>query len=128
MFANLSNHPSAEWPAEQYQAALLLGAHQVVDVPFPGVDPELDGEPFRLLARATAQRVAASGATVAMVQGESTMVYAIVGLLRSAGIRCYAATTERDSVAQTGPGGAVLKTSVFRFVRFREYQCPGDSQ
>ena len=122
MFVNLSNHPSATWPANQTQAALALGA-PIVDLDFPQVDPGLEGEPFHRLAAATAAAVLATGAQTAMVQGEHTLVYTVVGLLRKAGVRCVAATSHRDSTT-TSPAAdqSVQKTSVHRFQTFREYQ------
>jgi len=120
MFVNLSNHPSRDWPPEQLTAALQL-ASPIFDILFPSVDPQLDGEAFTNLAHSTAGQVFAAGAQAAMVQGEFTMVYALVGLLRQR-IPCYAATTERVVLSQTLPGSVIRKTSDYRFVRFREFR------
>lgn len=121
MFVNLSNHPSRDWLPEQLQAALQL-ASPVFDIPFPSVAPELDGPEFSNLAHAIANQVVDAGARAVMLQGEFTLVYALVNLLRQASIPCYAAATERISASETLPGGVIRKTSDYRFVRFRQFR------
>jgi CRISPR-associated protein Csx16 len=114
IFANLSNHPSADWSEAQRDAALAY-ADRIEDVPFPAVPPALGRNRFNGLVKETAARVPAA-TTHAMVQGEFTLCFALVRELQRRGIACFAAATDRDvDVA----GGA--KLSRFDFVRFREY-------
>jgi len=54
---------------------------------------------------------------VAMVQGEMTSLVYLVPALQALNIKVVAATTERVVVAEKDG----VKTSVFKFVRFREY-------
>lgn len=121
MLVNLSNHPSGDWPAAQLEAALRMES-SIVDLPFPNVDPSMDGAEFDALALATVRQVIATGAPSAMVQGEPTMVFMVVNMLREARVRCYAATTARDSSMENTGDGGIRKTSLFRFVKFREYR------
>jgi hypothetical protein len=118
VLVNLSNHPSACWSDDQREAALKL-APEIRDLPFPSVPPEVDTHEINaradeVVARLTAE---APGATHAMVQGEFTLVHALVGKLQDIGIVCVAATTRREVVEQFGGS----KTTRFNFVRFREY-------
>lgn len=56
----------------------------------------------------------------AMVEGEFTLAFYVVTALSARGVPCYAATTRR--VATEGRSGdAVVRSSVFEFVRFRRY-------
>ena len=75
---------------------------------------EINALADELLARLTAD---APGATHAMVQGEFTLVHALVRKLQQIGVVCVAATTRREVVEQTGGTNATR----FDFVRFREY-------
>ena len=119
MFINLSNHPSSKWSAEQVEAARVYG--EIVDLPFPVVDPKGDEVHVSALADEYCRKVQAmaAGYPVAVhVMGEMTLTFAIVSRLQALGIPCYAATTER--IITELPEGR--KESVFRFVRFRKYQ------
>lgn len=116
MFANISNHPLKDWDAAQQAAALAMAA-PIVDVPFPAVDPDADEWAVLRLAHEVASRIP-HGVTHAMVQGEMTLMYALVHILQYRGIRCFAATSRRD--VEILPDGR--KAALFRFVRFREYR------
>ena len=122
MLINLSNHPSANWPPEQLAAAQVFC--EVVDLPFPSVDPAGDTEYMQAvrneylkkindICRDAALRV--STATV-HIMGEMTLTYALVNALQKQGATCIASTTERITTEQDGK-----KTSEFRFVQFRKY-------
>lgn len=122
MLINLSNHPSANWPENQLELARSLFG-QVIDMPFPPVDPAA------LISQV--QQMAASAAEKAMetltganpdedhavhVMGELTFCYNFVSLMRGKNIRCLASTTHRV-VEETEKG----KLSKFVFVGFRDY-------
>ena len=119
MLVNLSNHPSSEWPTSQREAALRLES-SIVDVPFPDVDPRIDGVEFEELAQETVRRVMAAEARSAMVQGEPTMVFMVVRMLREARVRCYAATTERDSFEELAQNGLAPASGVSEFLQVLE--------
>lgn len=118
MFINLSNHPSTLWGTEQTNAAKAYG--NIMDIPFPVVDPNGDEAYIKNLADEYSQKVtetANSQTIVVHVMGEMTLTFALVTKLRNAGIKCVASTTERT--IQQHPDGR--KESVFRFIGFREY-------
>lgn len=121
MLLNLSNHPSNQWAAEQTREAERLFG-EVVDLPFPPVDPAADEQAIQALARNYADKVCAVGTPQAVavhVMGEMTLTYALVGLLRAKGYRCVASTSERQ-VLEEQSGRKVVQ---FTFVRFRDYVC-----
>ena len=99
------------------RAARAFG--EVVDMPFPPVEPSASTSDVELLARACVARImeqAHSRKTTVHVMGEMTLIYHIVRRLKRRGIRCVASTTERKVVEVDGK-----KISEFHFVQFREY-------
>lgn len=118
IFLNISNHPSAGWGKAQTKAALALAA-EIRDLCFPAVPPEADSERVAALADGIVNQMerAAPGATHAMVQGEFTLVHALVRRIQERGIVALAATTRRE-VVENSDG---TSTTRFAFVRFREY-------
>jgi CRISPR-associated protein Csx16 len=118
VFVNLSNHPSSDWSNPQREAALRL-APEIRDLRFPEVPPEAGIADIAVLAGRVVRRLGAElpGVTHAMVQGEFTLVQALVRRLQQMGVVCLAATTRRKVSLSAGNE----KISYFEFVRFREY-------
>ena len=56
-----------------------------------------------------------------MCQGEFTLTYHVVRLLKEHGITVVSACSERKSVEKKKEDGTVYKSAVFRFAQFREY-------
>lgn len=126
VLVNHTNHasvneqdPSKGWSEAQMGAALQL-ADEVVDLPFPLVNPrhtseEVVKQAARLIndfaSELTDKKVAF------LVQGEMSYVMSVVLLCKTMGVDCYVATSERNSV-DLGNG---KKTAVFSFVQFRKY-------
>lgn len=120
MFINLSNHPSARWSTKQIEAAKQYG--DIMDIPFPSVNPDGDESYIKGLANKYFQQVIqlAQGQPVMVhLMGEMTLTFILASRLKAAGIECVASTTERV-VEENRPG---IKTATFRFVRFRKYEC-----
>ena len=115
MLLNLSNHPSASWPAAQLTAA--GGTSQVCDLPFPQVDPSGDEAYIKQLVNDYYNKIVTfQGITAVHIMGEMNFTFALVNKLKANGIRCLASTTMRETVEENG-----VKISKFNFVRFREY-------
>ncbi len=120
-FLNITNHPSANWPKEQREAALAIG-REIVDIPFPEIDPtwesvrvvEMAVDFFKDLQDRSLLPAAA------VVQGEYTFSFALVLLFLRANLPCYNATTKR--MVQHDESGAIVKR--FEFVQFRAFQIP----
>ena len=96
VFTNLSNHPSNSWSDNQRNAALEL-AHEIQDLSFPAVDADADESQIRELAKSLVNKIPANCSSV-LVQGEFTLSFALVQLLKNRGINCYAATSKRHVV------------------------------
>lgn len=118
MFINLSNHPSEKWTVAQTKAAEIYG--EIVDLPFPSVDPAGDTTYIDNLANEYVEKVVsmADGEhTVVHIMGEMTLIYSIINKLNSKGIICVCSTTER--IVEDLENGE--KKVLFNFVKFREY-------
>lgn len=119
MLINLSNHTSEKWSEDQLTAAQTQYG-EVVDMPFPQVDPEADTQNIQHLAEeylAKIQQIAAPTEAAVHIMGELNLTFALVNLLKAAGYTCVASTSFRE-VYEEEPG---KKTIIFKFVRFREY-------
>lgn len=119
LFLNLSNHSSDKWSKAQLDAARAYG--EVVDMPFPVIDPGATTEEIHRLAEEYADRITSSylGRDLMTVHlmGEMTFCFRLVTLLHARGIRCVASTTQRKTSELEGS----KKESIFEFQAFREY-------
>lgn len=121
IFINYSNHPSCNWSNEQMAAAKEYG-EEVVDIQFVQIDPDANSESISKIAESETTKLldAAAGKNATVhIMGEMALTFAIVKRLQARGVRCVASTTER-CVRETDDG---VKESIFKFVRFREYEC-----
>ncbi len=123
MLINFTNHPSANWTDKQTQLAGELYG-EIVDIAFPLVPADADEESIKKMAEENFAKIkgtflekANNKENAVHIQGEFTLVYALVNKLKNAGIKCIASTSIREAYEK--PDGT--KVSVFRFVRFREY-------
>lgn len=117
LFINFSNHPSSGWSKEQMAHATRCG--DVVDLPFPLVDPLMTSEQVQELAAQSVKTILDMGNPAVLTvhaMGEMTLVYHVVNALKARGVRCVASTTERIVTEADG-----IKMSQFRFVTFRDY-------
>lgn len=120
VFVNCSNHPSAQWSAEQRKAAEKDGS--LVDVPFPMVPGEATVETIQTMADELAQQIIQLHPKTVMCQGEFTLTFAAVRRLQDAGIVCVSACTVRNTVETIMPDGTTSKQSIFKFAGFRPYE------
>lgn len=119
MLINLSNHPSNKWSTNQMEAAISLFG-EVIDLPFPLVDPCGDESYIELLASEYVSKVIAltkGNPYVVHLMGEMTLSFAILKILTNMGVQCVASTSERV-VKEVGEG---RKEATFSFVKFRKY-------
>ena len=122
---NISNHPSDKWSEEQRE--YFGKTVEIVDVPFPAIDPEASGFSQSSIRDMLSliDLNAGFGRVACMVQGELSFSFQLILEIQARGIMCYVATTARNTIEN--PDGT--KTVEFKFVRFRPvqsfYSAPG---
>jgi len=124
MLINFTNHPSERWSDKQINTAKEIYG-TVLDYRFPEVPPEADEQEIKRMAEKYFNMIVAAFDSCANepkpnavhIQGEFTLVYRLVSLLKSSGITCVASTTRRIVVEHEDG----TRTYKFEFVRFREY-------
>lgn len=120
MLINLSNHPSSKWSEKQKQVA-NESYGEIVDSPFPNVDPAGDETYIERLAdECVAEIRSLSNQTENLtvhLMGEMTLSFSILKKLSNMGIECVASTTDR--IVNEYEGGK--KEVLFKFVGFRKY-------
>ena len=126
MFLNISNHPSSRWSPEQLKAAQDLsgGDGIVIDVAFPNVNPAERSEMIRCIASDLIKSLNISDrrpVAAALVQGEFTLSFALISILKEMRVTVVAACSERNVTEATAPDGSTTKVVRFDFVQFRKY-------
>jgi hypothetical protein len=124
---NISNHPSSGWTGKQLETA-RRDYREIIDFPFPNVDPEFDEKEVHQLAESTVSKILDTLAErpgfdleneslVAHIMGEMSLLYQMINLLESYNITCVCSTSKRIS-QELENGQKLVK---FEFVRFRPY-------
>lgn len=119
MFLNLTNHPAERWDEKQKTAAQAYG--EIVDFPFPAVDPEMDERGLAKLAASLAETVCGMEPDAVLLQGEMGLTYCLTHALLRCGVTVLHATSRREAVERVLPDGTTEKTARFAFCRFRAY-------
>lgn len=123
VFINFSNHRTENWGEEQLAAAKSYG--EIIDFPFPYVDPDGDENYILGLAEEYVEKLTslmeAPCISVVHIMGELTLTHHVVGRLKWMGVKCVASTTERKVVELEDEDGEVVKIAIFKFRKFREY-------
>lgn len=119
IFINHTNHPSGRWGQEQIVAAKVYG--EIVDFPFPLIDPSASEEEVIKLVQSNLEKILAAKPAAVLCQGEFNYTFAMVERLKNFGIMVMAATSERTTHEETLPDGTARQISTFHFVRFRKY-------
>lgn len=119
MFINLSNHPSTKWSDKQLQSAKKYG--EIMDVPFPEVDPHGSSEDIDELVQNYFAKIMEYDNPVIMLQGEYLFTYRLVNKLKEAGLTVLAGCSDRRTVEYVDENGFTDRRSEFEFVEFKEY-------
>lgn len=120
VFVNCSNHPSNNWGEQQLEAARKYG--EVVDVPFPAVDPDISNADLEKLAQRVLEQILSMQPQAVMCQGEFTLTHLLVSRLMKEGIVVLSACSTRDVVEKVSEDGKVEKLAVYDFSGFRTYR------
>ena len=119
MFINFSNHDSSNWSETQIYAAMQWG--NITDVRFPNVPAEATEEDIQRLSCQCVNQICAFQPEAVMCQGEFTLAFAVVTMLKKKGITVVSACSERKAVESFLEDGSCKKSSIFEFVKFRKY-------
>lgn len=121
IFVNFSNHPSENWSNEQINAAKrIVSGGSIVDIAFPQVSGDADESEISRTANKYAKEIISLNPSAVMCQGEFGICLEVVTTLKNNGIKVLYSCSERKTV-ETVIDNRTEKTSVFKFVRFREY-------
>lgn len=121
IFVNFSNHPSKNWGNEQISAAKrIVSGGSIVDIAFPQVSGDADESEISRTADKYAKEIISLNPSAVMCQGEFGICLEVVTTLKNNGIKVLYSCSERKTV-ETVIDNRTEKTSVFKFVRFREY-------
>lgn len=121
IFVNFSNHPSKNWSNEQISAAKrIVSGGSIVDIAFPQVSGDADESEISRTANKYAKEIISLNPSAVMCQGEFGICLEVVTTLKNNGIKVLYSCSERKTV-ETVIDNRTEKTSVFKFVRFREY-------
>ena len=120
IFVNHTNHLSVQWSPEQIAAAEEYG--EIADFPFPSIDANFDEAQISALVEVNGKKIIAMNPAAVLCQGEYSYTYAIINFLKKNKIVVIAAASERIVEERVTEDGATQKISLFKFVRFRQYQ------
>lgn len=122
---NLSNHPSSLWSEKQKEEAKRLFG-EIVDIKFPLISPNASSDEVLHIAYDLLKEIESYKSKYeeinVHIMGEFSLTVIMVQLLYSIGIRCFVSTTDRKVKEEVNEKGETVKTTVFDFVRFREYK------
>lgn len=118
-FINCSNHCSENWSQKQKNSALQYG--EIIDIPFPNVDPESTPQQIDLMAIQLVDRILKAEPNIVMLQGESTLTYKAVCYLKEKNIPVLSACSRRNTIESIQEDGSAIKTVSFSFIGFRSY-------
>lgn len=119
MFINFTNHPSRLWSKKQKLEASKYGA--IKDILFPLVDPNLSKKEIVQLAELYSNQIMNNNPSAVLIQGEMTLSYQIINILKQTDIKLLCACSKRISIDKRDINGNTIKKSIFKFVQFREY-------
>ena len=120
ILVNHTNHLSAQWSPEQIAAAEEYG--EIADFPFPNINANFDEVQIAELVEVNGKKIIAMNPAAVLCQGEYSYTYAMINFLRKNNVIVIAAASERIVEERVTEGGATQKISMFKFVRFRQYQ------
>lgn len=121
MLINLSNHPYETWDEKQKQTAITEFGN-VNDLIFPDVDPLANTDDIVRLAAKYYDECkyklenSSDKINSVHISGESCFLFQFVTIAKAQGVHCICSTTRRLVINKGNK-----KTSIFQFVKFRNY-------
>lgn len=94
----------------------------VVDLPFPEIDPYCSSEDIDHLVDSYYQQIIdLDSHPVVMIQGEYLFTYRLICKLKEVNIRVVAACSDRRTIEYIDDNGFTTRRSEFEFVDFKDY-------
>ena len=123
MLINCTNHPYEIWNEPQRLAAEVYG--EVVDLPFPQVDPASTPGQIRMIVDRYAQQIEALQPDAVLAAGEFTCLFMLVDRLLKDGVEVVCTCSRRITDEEKKPDGSNEKKTRFFFEGFRRYEYYG---
>lgn len=120
MLVNCTNHPYEIWNDPQRRAAEAYG--EVVDFPFPQVDPSSTPEEIRKMVDQLADEIEALKPEAVLAAGEFTCLFMLVDRLLGDGVEVLCTCSKRIVKEEKKPDGSNEKKTHFFFEGFRRYE------
>lgn len=120
MLLNCSNHPSADWGEPLINAANERYG-EIIDLPYPRIDPEMPIDELRPLVDEYAEKIESYRADAVMAAGEFTFLFMLVDRLLQDGVNVVCTCSRRKTKEILLPDGSNEKISIFQFEQFRPY-------
>ncbi len=119
MLINCTNHPYEIWTKKLKEAAACYG--EVVDLPFPQIDPRMTTAKLRELTREKADQIMAMHPEAVLLAGEYTFAFMLADRLLQDGVKVLCFSNRRQVTESRRPDGTNEKKSIFIFEAFGEY-------
>lgn len=120
MLINCTNHPYEIWNEPQRKAAGVYG--EVVDLPFPQIDPSAAPEEIREIVNRYADEIESQKPEAVLAAGEFTCLFMLVDRLLSDGLEVVCTCSRRITKEEKKPDGSNEKKTQFFFEGFRRYE------
>lgn len=116
-FINFSNLHTNKWPADRLEGAKeIADGGEIINLAFPLLSPEVSKEDVYEQAEICVEKIVAHNPDVVFCQGEFSLCFRIVELLKERNIPVVTVCNERIIYEQDG-----RKMSGFKFIQFREF-------
>ena len=116
---NFTNHPYSMWDERQKEIASMYG--NIKEIPFPPVDPTYTEEQLDTMAGEYKEKILELNDKVVLLQGEFTLSFRLVNLLKKEGLNVVAACSKRNVKEWKDYNGKYHKEMLFEFAQFRRY-------
>lgn len=120
MLINCTNHPYEIWNEPQRKASRVYG--EVVDLPFPQIDPAATPEEIRGIVDRYVDEIETRKPEAVLAAGEFTCLFMLVDRLLRDGVEVLCTCSRRITEEEKKPDGSNEKKTHFYFEGFRRYE------
>lgn len=117
VFINLSNLHTNKWPSDRLNGAKeMADGGDIINVAFPLISPAATKEEVEEAAKKCVDKVMTYNPDIVFCQGEFSLCFKIVELLKVMNIKVVTVCNERVISEENGS-----QMPVFKFIQFREF-------